>query len=415
MIDTKKVLIISTHFAPDAHVGAKRPTKFCKFLPEFGWDPIVITKAINSYHRLDKAILDNLPANLQICRVKRWRFLQRLDSTLFTTSISWLLPAFFMAWRISKKQKVNVILSTAPGYEAHAVALLVKIFTGKKWVCEYRDLRIFSNEYNPVYKLIRWADRWLTRLELKKSDFLIFVNRSLRNKYLIFTENSIIDKNAVMYNGFDLDEFKNIINRVGKKRGKFKITYIGTWGGGRTPEPILLSLKLLINNNLNIAYSLKVEFVGEFKFDPKLEIKIKKMVNDNNLNKIVVFSHFISHKKALEKMINSNLLLMVLPESQIDFTPAKMFEYLYSSIPILAVVPPKGECAEIIIEIGAGVVVSPTDISAIEEAIQNAYERFQRGQLKINPNQAVIAKFDRRRQTERLAGIFNRLIEHNSN
>ena len=38
-----KVLIIAYHFPPDAAVGALRPQKFVKYLPEFGWKPYVLT------------------------------------------------------------------------------------------------------------------------------------------------------------------------------------------------------------------------------------------------------------------------------------------------------------------------------------------------------------------------------------
>ena len=62
----KKVLIISTHFAPDAHVGAKRITKFCKFLPQYGWKPIIITSDISDYHRLDETLIKQLPKDIEI-------------------------------------------------------------------------------------------------------------------------------------------------------------------------------------------------------------------------------------------------------------------------------------------------------------------------------------------------------------
>ena len=39
----KKVLVISYHFTPDAAVGAVRSAKFAKYLPQFGWEPIILT------------------------------------------------------------------------------------------------------------------------------------------------------------------------------------------------------------------------------------------------------------------------------------------------------------------------------------------------------------------------------------
>ncbi|HMT12896.1 MAG TPA: glycosyl transferase, partial [Ignavibacteria bacterium] len=39
----KKVLIISYYFPPSGGPGVQRVLKFVKYLPEFGWQPIVLT------------------------------------------------------------------------------------------------------------------------------------------------------------------------------------------------------------------------------------------------------------------------------------------------------------------------------------------------------------------------------------
>jgi hypothetical protein len=48
----RRVLVITTHFAPDIHVGAKRATKFAKYLPLYGWQPIILTKEVSEYHKV---------------------------------------------------------------------------------------------------------------------------------------------------------------------------------------------------------------------------------------------------------------------------------------------------------------------------------------------------------------------------
>ncbi len=52
-----KVLMITTHFAPDIHVGAKRVTKFAKYLPLYGWQPVILTKEVSEYHAVDESTL----------------------------------------------------------------------------------------------------------------------------------------------------------------------------------------------------------------------------------------------------------------------------------------------------------------------------------------------------------------------
>ena len=38
----KKVLIISYHFPPDLEIGGLRMQGLAKYLPEFGWRPMVV-------------------------------------------------------------------------------------------------------------------------------------------------------------------------------------------------------------------------------------------------------------------------------------------------------------------------------------------------------------------------------------
>jgi len=43
---TKKVLIVSYAFSPVNAIGAVRISKLAKYLPEFGWQPVVLTADI---------------------------------------------------------------------------------------------------------------------------------------------------------------------------------------------------------------------------------------------------------------------------------------------------------------------------------------------------------------------------------
>lgn len=56
----KKVLIIAYYFPPLGGGGVQRPLKFCKYLPEFGWQPIVLTVKNGVGPVYDKTLLDEL-------------------------------------------------------------------------------------------------------------------------------------------------------------------------------------------------------------------------------------------------------------------------------------------------------------------------------------------------------------------
>ena len=47
----RRVLMISYYFPPLGGIGSVRAVKFAHYLPEFGWDPAVITPRNGAYYR----------------------------------------------------------------------------------------------------------------------------------------------------------------------------------------------------------------------------------------------------------------------------------------------------------------------------------------------------------------------------
>ncbi len=435
----KKVLFITTHFAPDIHVGAKRMTKFAKHLTDYGWQPIILTKEIGEYHGVDKTLLQELPPNLTICRVPEWHpfryqpqlptavcrlsssnknggmtnglrdhFLQVLN-LFFFYDYSWLLPAFFSARRLLQQEDINLIYSSAPDNEAHMVALLLRLTKSVKWICEFRDPWTTLHPYYNFSFAKRKTDKYLERLVLNRSDHIVSVGQMLKEE-LIKLGNLCQDKISVIYNGYDKDDF--IETAAASRNGRCVITYAGTWGPGRSPEYFLKALNILLQHHPEIRGELKVNFIGEFKYSPELEKKTRHYIEQANLNDVVAIIPWMSYKETLEKLLASDILLLVeRPETPTNnnfwVVTSKVFLYLYARKPILALLPSGGEAARIILEADAGEIVSPTDIEAITSKISEMLGRFKRRELVSNVKLSDIDKYERKKQAGELAAIFN--------
>ena len=50
----KKVLMISYYWPPSGGPGVQRILKFCKYLPDFGWEPIVLTVKHGEFPSIDE-------------------------------------------------------------------------------------------------------------------------------------------------------------------------------------------------------------------------------------------------------------------------------------------------------------------------------------------------------------------------
>ncbi len=437
-------MMITTHFAPDIHVGAKRMTKFAKYLPLYDWQPVVLTKEVSEYHGVDETLLEELPPDLPIYRVREWRFPGTPISPAQTTpgeaiqgkqalvgvchhlikavkfflfyDYSWLLPAFLIARRLVRENDIPVIYSSSPNPESHMVALLLRLTMPVKWVCEFRDPWTTDHPYYPNISTIqRKSDKYLERLFLHCSDHIVSVGQMLKEDLIRLAGTLRQDKVSVIFNGYDKEDFTGSVASI-PKDNRCVITHTGTWGPGRSPEDFLKALTNLLSNYPAMRTSLRVNFIGEFKFSPDLEKTVRQYIEQANLSDIVSIISWLPYKEALANLLASDILLLIeRPESPTSnnfwVVTSKVFLYLYARRPILALIPSGSEVARIIREADAGEIVYPTDVEAIKKKIHEMYRLFQRGQLRISPNMAEVEKYDRRKQTATLAQIFDALTD----
>jgi glycosyltransferase involved in cell wall biosynthesis len=87
-----------------------------------------------------------------------------------------------------------------------------------------------------------------------------------------------------------------------------------------------------------------------------------------------------------------------------------VFEYLAAGRPILAVVPPEGEAAELVRVTGAGVVVAPEDVDGIAAALGELERRWRDDELEpLELSPELRQRLSRRERAERLAALLRRI------
>ena len=196
-----KVLMIAYHFYPDLEVGAVRSVKFARYLPEFGWEPYVLTTDLCHIPKQDKSPLG---FDCSIYRVSKWPtiddgymwlkkrirspqpsmnaaaeqskqitkadnqippappFWKRFISSLSQTpdeNIGWLIPAAREAARLIKKHRINVIYTSGPPHTCHLVGLSAKLLTGRKLVVDFRDPWTSGIRIGSHFNAVSLADR----------------------------------------------------------------------------------------------------------------------------------------------------------------------------------------------------------------------------------------------------------------
>jgi hypothetical protein len=136
-MSNQKVLVIAYYFPPMGLSGVQRTLKFVKYLPEFGWQPTVISTNSGSYYAYDDTLLSELSEDISIVRTeekqkKNFKYpsttiqkIGRFVNGLFRqpdSKIGWKKKAIDLASKIIEEDKPDVIFSTAPPFTSHLVA-----------------------------------------------------------------------------------------------------------------------------------------------------------------------------------------------------------------------------------------------------------------------------------------------------
>ena len=126
----------------------------------------------------------------------------------------------------------------------------------------------------------------------------------------------------------------------------------------------------------------------------------------------VTFTGYVEHEAALREMRAATALLFYAPAS--TWAPSgKIFEYLISRRPILAVARPDNLAHQLVDELGAGAVAEPDDPDGIVRALVDLYHRWTAGTLAVSDDVAArtLERFSRRKLTEDLSRVMHSAID----
>jgi hypothetical protein len=114
---------------------------------------------------------------------------------------------------------------------------------------------------------------------------------------------------------------------------------------------------------------------------------------------------YVSHQEALIQQRKSQLLLLIEINSKntISIIPGKLFEYMASGRPILAIGPLGSDFSEIIAETNTGVFFDYSQKDALKTSILSFYQSFLDGKLGVNA--VGLEAYSRRKLTEKLSEV----------
>ena len=423
----RKVLMIAHQFPPVGGSGVQRSAKFAKYLPLFGWEPVVLTRDDSKMTLRDTSLLEELPENIEIIRTPACD-LTVLPSLLNKVGkfIAWklLIPDGEVLWmrkalpqalkRVSKGD-IEAVYTTSYPYSDHLLGLeLKKSFPGIPWIADFRD-EWTNNPYlldNPHMPYRMKKEKEMEREVLTRADALITNTPIMKENFVRLNPGMDLEKRMVVIpNGYDSDDFMDI-RQTDKNNSRFTLTYTGALYGRRKPDKIIEAIGKLVSDGIIDKNKIRIRFIGSFK--PEV---LKNLIERNGLDGAVELVNYMEHQQCIVEMVKSDAMLLIEgggPGSEAFYT-GKIFEYIQTSNPILAVIPAKGAAADIIRRTGTGIVCDWADEKAIQQGFVALYEAWLKGEKIIDPDNEEIARYDRKALTKSLSELLDKQIGRMSN
>lgn len=414
----KRVLFIAYLFPPINNSGTQRPAKFAKYLAGYGWEPTVITAAVFDGHPVDDGLMADIPAGAQVVRVPMLN--ERIGAQVTSLAggsrighrlgdaLSWRMrmryhtPDMYALWKptvmraamqIFNHGGFDAIYATGFPWTSLLIGRDLAKATGRPLVADFRDLwageNLFRSE-RPQHD----QELALEALVVEDATVVVSASASIGRQLAAAHPAAARDKFVTIHNGFDAEDFMAECRRDPAQ--KFRVVFTGVWKEGYNPAELYDSVDWIRRSHPRLLEGVEVIAAG---FTPG-------EAHRRGLSAHIDERGVVSHDEAVRLMRSADILYLshVDPERQ-WVVPGKLYEYLASGSPVLALTPPDRETGQIIEAVGGGVALPGDDPGMLFETLEEACRLKM---LRVAPrNPEALASFERRRLTAKLAAVLD--------
>lgn len=414
----KRVLLLAYLFPPIANSGTQRPLKFAKYLSRYGWEATVLTAERFDDHAVDFELLDEMAPGQRIVRVPRldqrigdaisavafrsglgvrlsealvWRLRERFQTP---DVYAWWKPtASRAALKLFREEGFDAIYATGFPWTTLLIGRDIAKATGRPLIADFRDPWA-TDELWHSERISRDHELHLEGSVVAQAAAVVTVSATMTEMLRAAHPEVHRSKFVTITNGFDpLD----LVAPASKPADKFRIVYTGVWKNGYNPSRLYDALEGILESNPGVLRNTEVIMAG---FDAG-------EASRRRLGALVSEVGKLSHKDAVALMYSADLLFFATAQSSYErlALPGKMYEYLATGRPVLALAHPEGDVARMFGQVGGGMVLAPADSEALRAVLSRACAA---GKLEVPPlDRDALSAFERPNLAKRLAAVLD--------
>ncbi len=402
----KRLLMVAYHYPPfSGGSGVHRTLKFSRYLPDHGWQPIILTAHPRAYPQADGNTRSRVSSDIPISRAFALDTLQHLSirrrymrwMALPDRWASWWLGAVPAGLMLVRKYRPQVLWSTYPIATAHLIGLTLHRLTGLPWVADFRD-SMTEDDYPPD-PTTRRVYRWIERRTVTRASRVIFTAPSAVRLYSKRYPALSPERCLLIPNGYDEEDFAGLVPPVERSnQDPLYILHSGLiYPEERDPRSFLRAISRLKSDGRISAHTLKIGLRASGS-----EHQYFTLFEALHISDIVHLLPPLPYREALRECVKADALLVLQGATCNHQIPAKVYEYLRAHRPILALTAAEGDTASLLRLHGGSTIVELSD----EEAIYSAVPEFMaqvRGGTHALPSQESVKRYARRAQAQQLA------------
>ncbi|GAA0879550.1 glycosyltransferase family 4 protein [Algoriphagus jejuensis] len=423
---SRRVLIITYYWPPSGGSGVQRWLKFAKYLPDSGWEPVIFTPENPDFDLQDESLQKEIPSQLEVIKFPIWepyqlfskvkgktkthpgRLLEQKDRGFLEKAaiwmranllvpdprVFWVKPSVKFLIELVKNGQFQAVITTGPPHSMHLIGLELKRKTGIPWITDFRDpwSQWEFLDQLPMTDVIRRRHQSLEQQVLGEANAVLTISPTFQIDLEKLAERKI----NLLTNGYDPTDIPTDFSLKDKESGKLHLVYSGVIDSIRNPIPILKAMK---EEFVETGEEVRMTFVG------KVSEHLREFVKaDAWLVERVFFPGYVSHGEVFGFYAKADTLVLILTDTKNaqGNIPGKLFEYLATGVPVLALGDPEGDSAKILQEAGGGEVIRHEDFVKIQIALRKLMD----GNIE-RESEVKIDRFSRKSLTQDLAKILD--------
>lgn len=442
----RRVLVIAFRFPPQSGAGSLRISKFVRYLPEFGWQPEVLTVANPLGDDPDASLLREVSPDVEVHRVNAYywrRFEDRLlgrerkdarsrngdphaaprsaaapgpkggrlggvyrglrDGIEFPdTHVGWVPRAALAGARICRDRSIDAIFCSTPPHSAQLAAYLAAKRSGVPLVVDLRD---------PWSDLVHLAHRPWRRALVRRLERLVF----RQARAVVLNTDAMLEMVRAHHaeipasrfhaipNGYDSADFGTRDATAAPSNGEKVVLHVGAvYDGLGDPSEIVRGLETVVARNPLLGERVRLRFIGAGAI--LRTGRYAKLLHESSLRERIDVLDHQPHRVCVEAMTNAAVLFLV---QNSPHTPtqvsSKLYEYLYARRPVLAITTSVATRA-VVETTGCGTAIAPGQPGRVADVLESFLTDES---THPRPLAEATRSFERRELTRRLARVLD--------